>query len=613
MEVKFNHVTGDIEVFNSEPDKVFTNFISRLGFRPKYKDCYRIPFSYTVNGICAFSIFWMRYRKEITFSGVFPDWAKPVKLTRAQLEQGLGQDKDKLVYKDNQLQLKVATDTSRNWSAWLTGEYDASKFRNFMYKTGWSYNEMTWYIKPTPQWLKMYWPKMKFTDFVKVDDQVKAVVQQMLNHQELAESAFREAKKEMIRLAANPPSGTYSLFPHQAEWLTNLSERNSILAFDMGLGKTLSACYWALAYHNTTELDCVFVIAPKSVKSSWASYFAQTAFEDIIVIISSWAAIPEPPMGQKYIVIADESHYTQDPESQRTQKFLDIAKYSLATLMLSGTPAKNGTCRDIFTQLQVCGLPTAVNKAVYASRYGWQEEMRLKRLSSDAGHYIHFRHKDEVLDLPEKMRIQYEVELSPKYRKLYEQRYAEYMANYNRRVQEGLVSGEVQNLVELGGLRLAAALGKVEGVAELTKDILNQGSQVAVFFDFREAIELLATHLKDWKVAELKASDSEAVRAQKIKDFQAGEYDVFLTTFKCGGVGVELTPCDYIILGDRPWTPGDAVQAEDRAHRIGQKSTLNVYWVYWDDPDKTEKMVDDVLHLKQDNINELVGSNVTLS
>ena len=35
MEVKFNHVTGDIEVFNNEADKVFTNFISRLGFRPK--------------------------------------------------------------------------------------------------------------------------------------------------------------------------------------------------------------------------------------------------------------------------------------------------------------------------------------------------------------------------------------------------------------------------------------------------------------------------------------------------------------------------------------------------------------------------------------------------
>ncbi|KAB0238284.1 DEAD/DEAH box helicase [Microcystis aeruginosa EAWAG127a] len=55
--------------------------------------------------------------------------------------------------------------------------------------------------------------------------------------------------------------------------------------------------------------------------------------------------------------------------------------------------------------------------------------------------------------------------------------------------------------------------------------------------------------------------------------FQAGTSKIFIGTIKAGGVGLTLTAANQVILVDRPWTPGDADQAEDRCYRIGQNNT----------------------------------------
>lgn len=47
-------------------------------------------------------------------------------------------------------------------------------------------------------------------------------------------------------------------------------------------------------------------------------------------------------------------------------------------------------------------------------------------------------------------------------------------------------------------------------------------------------------------------------------------YSVFITTFGVGGVGITLTKARTVLFLDRPWTPGDIMQAQDRIRRIGQ-------------------------------------------
>jgi hypothetical protein len=62
--------------------------------------------------------------------------------------------------------------------------------------------------------------------------------------------------------------------------------------------------------------------------------------------------------------------------------------------------------------------------------------------------------------------------------------------------------------------------------------------------------------------------------------FQAGQVDVLVCSFGVGSTGLTLTRSSRLILLDRPWTPGDAKQAEDRIRRIGQRAAeVQSLWV----------------------------------
>ncbi len=65
-------------------------------------------------------------------------------------------------------------------------------------------------------------------------------------------------------------------------------------------------------------------------------------------------------------------------------------------------------------------------------------------------------------------------------------------------------------------------------------------------------------------------------RMNLVKEFNEGESSVFLISLKAGGTGINLTSADMVIHFDPWWNPAVEEQAEDRAHRIGQKNTVEV-------------------------------------
>lgn len=64
-----------------------------------------------------------------------------------------------------------------------------------------------------------------------------------------------------------------------------------------------------------------------------------------------------------------------------------------------------------------------------------------------------------------------------------------------------------------------------------------------------------------------------------VDNFQSGISPVFVGTFGAAGAGITLHAAHTIILVDRPWTPGDTFQAEDRVRRIGQKHAVKCIWL----------------------------------
>jgi len=85
-------------------------------------------------------------------------------------------------------------------------------------------------------------------------------------------------------------------------------------------------------------------------------------------------------------------------------------------------------------------------------------------------------------------------------------------------------------------------------------------------------------HYRNMKFARLDGSMHFEDRQENIDRFNNNpEYGVFLLSTRAGGLGINLTAADTVIIYDSDWNPQQDLQAQDRAHRIGQTNPVMVY------------------------------------
>ena len=377
---------------------------------------------------------------------------------------------------------------------------------------------------------------------------------------------------------------------HQYDYLNAVAtEGVQLCCFDMGLGKTFTSLLQAAIYRYVMPELKIYVITKSSIIPQWYAENWNTLRQPIEVV--SWNKIPDPKF-ENYIVIADESHLTQSPKTGRTKDYLKFCQNALHVINLTGTPFKNGRPEDALSQLQGAG--------VFDYSFISLNEFRTKY-----GKYFFYRHKDDCLDLPEKTHVEHEVEFSKEDIDAVNFHYHRFMTEYYERADKGEVSIHAAHLVALQVLRKLLATGKSKYAIELVEEIIDGGQQVVVFCDFVEPLQKIKDYFGD-KCVFLMASDKPEERFAKQQAFQNGEVPIFVSSYKCGGVGINLTPCENMVCIDRPWTPADVVQAEDRIHRIGQRNAATIYWLYYLDEAKIEKKVEGILSSKQTSINTLL-------
>ena len=410
------------------------------------------------------------------------------------------------------------------------------------------------------------------------------------------------------------PDGRTPL-PHQrsgARWL--LARRGAVLADEMGLGKTLTAL---LAVRSLLRCsDCrLMVIAPVGLHPHWQREAELLNLEPELV---SWARLPPelPPAGT--VLVVDEAHFAQSLQANRTAALLRLARHPRlrAIWMLTGTPMKNGRPAQLYPLLAAIDHPIARDQRLFEERYcqgHWRERQggsqwqargssHLEELRRLTRPLILHRRKIQVSDLPPKRRHQIPIALADAESRGFDHRVDLVVEDFRRRAGLGEVRSDAEPLALLTGLRRIAAEFKLPAAQQLLRNLLNRGEAVVLFSGFVEPLQLLQQCLGGEL---LTGRQRPRDRQLAVDRFQRGDSDLLLATFGTGGLGFTLHRARHVVLLERPWTPGDVDQAEDRCHRLGMDGQgLHCHWLKLGPADQ---LVDGLIASKAERIEILLG------
>ncbi|KAI1462633.1 SWI/SNF family of DNA-dependent ATPase [Annulohypoxylon moriforme] len=123
--------------------------------------------------------------------------------------------------------------------------------------------------------------------------------------------------------------------------------------------------------------------------------------------------------------------------------------------------------------------------------------------------------------------------------------------------------------------------GKMALLDKLLRRLQTQGSRVLIFSQMSRLLDILEDYcvFRDFKYCRIDGSTAHEDRIAAIDDYNKPDSEkfIFLLTTRAGGLGINLTSADIVILYDSDWNPQADLQAMDRAHRIGQTKQVVVY------------------------------------
>jgi ATP-dependent DNA helicase len=128
---------------------------------------------------------------------------------------------------------------------------------------------------------------------------------------------------------------------------------------------------------------------------------------------------------------------------------------------------------------------------------------------------------------------------------------------------------------------LVTSSGKMLMLDRLLPTLFAKGHKVLIFSQFVEMINLIEDYcrvLRGWDTCRIVGDVSQADRAEQIERFNNDpDVKIFLLTTRAGGQGINLASADTVVLFDSDWNPQQDLQAQDRAHRIGQTRPVIVF------------------------------------
>ncbi|KZV33593.1 hypothetical protein F511_34361 [Dorcoceras hygrometricum] len=423
------------------------------------------------------------------------------------------------------------------------------------------------------------------------------------------------------------------------QWMLSLfnNNLNGILADEMGLGKTIQTiALIAYLIENKDVTGPHLIVAPKAVLPNWMNEFSTWA-PSISAVLYDGRLDERKAMRDEYsgegkfnvlvthydLIIRDKAflkkihwYYLIVDEGHRLKNFDCVLSRTLVSryrirrrLLLTGTPIQN-SLQELWSLLNFL-LPNIFNSvqnfeewfnAPFADKceVSLTEEEQLlviRRLHHVIRPFILRRKKDEVEKyLPSKIQVMLKCDMSA-WQKVYYQQVTEMG-------RVGLASGtgkskSLQNLTMqlrkccnhpylfLGEYYLqrneeiVRASGKFELLDRLLPKLQRAGHRVLLFSQMTRLMTILGDYLelKGYQFLRLDGNTKTEDRGKLLKQFNAPDspYFIFLLSTRAGGLGLNLQTADTVIIFDSDWNPQMDQQAEDRAHRIGQKKEVRVF------------------------------------
>lgn len=310
-------------------------------------------------------------------------------------------------------------------------------------------------------------------------------------------------------------------------------------------------------------------------------------------------------------VVIDESHKCKSTKTQQSKFVEGICKGKEYILELTGTPVVNDNT-DLIQQLKIMGrLEDFGGYKNYVERFcnGPKKASNLKELNWRLWSSCFFRReKAKVLtQLPDKTRQYIEMDITTRdeYRKA-EADLINYLRVYKDKTDKEIeksMRGEV--MVRMGILKAISARGKIKAAAEFIHDVIDGGEKLIVFAFLKEVVEEMKKLFPD--AVTVTGEDNTRQKQYAVDKFQTDpECKLIILNYKSGGTGLTLTASSRVAFIEFPWTFSDCEQAEDRAHRNGQKNNVNCY--YFLGKDTIDEYMYKVIQTKKDIANGVTGT-----
>lgn len=336
-------------------------------------------------------------------------------------------------------------------------------------------------------------------------------------------------------------------------------------------------------------------------------------FLDVIVVSYETMSIEFPFLNEFEFptIVFDEAHRMKNPTTNYTQKGSLLKSYN--TILMTGTPIQNNIT-ELWSMLHLLSPTQFTDMDGFVRAFSSTKDTTTVSLLQDLlKPFILRRTKSSVeIELAPKDEILIEVELTQIQMTLYQ-----LVFDDNREMLVSMTKGAIQlrnvmmelrkicnhpylvpNFEELCvnnymeqkniGIKtegveneaLVFSSGKMILLDKLLPKLKENKSKVLIFSQMTAVLDVLEDYItyKQYKYERLDGSVSFNNRTKSIQRFTNDEdIFIFLLCTKAGGLGINLTAADTVIIFDSDWNPQNDIQAQSRCHRIGQNKEVKVY------------------------------------